>query len=161
MEKRIADRGSRIGQSAQRLLAGCIVGTLTLLAGGCVTKAPPAAPDMRKQALPNVNLDRQWKAAGAAAPDTVQDEWLKTFNDPELDALVREALANNPDLRIAAARVEQSAQQLVIAKAGLKPSVGIAGTGRTKSGGGSDPTAALQGHVASAAVELDRMGPVR
>src|SRR5262245_31677561 len=94
--------------ASARMTRGVAV-LLTVLVAGC-TADPPAAPDMRKQALPNVNLDRQWKAIGNAAPDAVQDEWLKSFNAPELDALVREALEHNPDLRIAAARVEQAAQ---------------------------------------------------
>jgi NodT family efflux transporter outer membrane factor (OMF) lipoprotein len=130
------------------------------LCASCATKPPPSAEEVRKQALVNISLDHPWKAISASA-EGVQDNWLSTFQDPELDALIREALANNPDLRVAAARVEQSAQQLVIAKAGQKPSIGIAGTGGTKSGGGSDPTSALQGIVAAASWELDLWGRVR
>ena len=45
------------------------------------------------------------------------------FSDPQLDALVREALANNPDLRVAAARVEQAAGYVKVAGATLYPQV--------------------------------------
>lgn len=108
----------------------------------------------------NVAVDQPWKS-GAQSSEAVQDNWLATFHDPQLDALVREALAHNPDLRIAAARVEQSAQYLVVAQSGMKPAVGIAGTGGTKTGGGGDPTSALQGIVIAASWELDLWGRVR
>ena len=126
----------------------------------CATKPPPSNAEIRQQALEHVDLDHPWKATTAAS-ETVQDDWLRSFQDPGLDALVREALANNPDLRVAAARVEQSAQYLVIAKSELRPSVAVAGTGGTKSGGGGDPTSALKGIVAAASWELDLWGRVR
>jgi multidrug efflux system outer membrane protein len=140
------------------------VATACLLAGmavsSCSTKPPPKSEEIRKQALLNVNLDHPWKATPAAA-DTVQDDWLKSFQDPQLDALVREALANNPDLRVAAARVEQAGQYLVVAQAALRPAVGIGGTGGMKAGGGGDPTSALQGIVLAASWELDLWGRLR
>ena len=40
-------------------------------------------------------------------PDgAVNNDWLKTFRDPNLDAIVAEAIANNLDLVQAAAQVE-------------------------------------------------------
>jgi NodT family efflux transporter outer membrane factor (OMF) lipoprotein len=133
---------------------------LAALVVGCATKPPPSREEVRQQALGHLNLDRPWKA-GSAPGDTVQDDWLATFQDPALDALVREAIANNPDLRVAAARVEQSAQYLVIAKAALKPWLQIFGTGGAKAGGGGDTSSALQGIVAAASWELDLWGRVR
>jgi NodT family efflux transporter outer membrane factor (OMF) lipoprotein len=91
----------------------------------------------------------------------VQQEWLRTFNDPQLDALVREALANNPDMRITAARVEQAAQSLIIAQSALRPWFGIFGTGGGKSGGGADATSALQALMLFASWELDLWGRIR
>jgi outer membrane protein, multidrug efflux system len=130
------------------------------LCAGCVTTAPPSPTEIREQALGTLDLQHPWKASAASA-DTVQDDWLSSFHDAELDALVREAIANNFDLRVAAARVEQSAQYLVIARSALKPWISIAGTGGSKSGGGGDPTSALQGIVAAASWELDLWGRVR
>ena len=71
-----------------------------------------------------------------------------------------EAIANNPDLRVAAARVEQAAQYLVVAEAALRPSIGIFGTGGAKTGGGGDAPSALQA-LAAASWELDLWGRVR
>jgi outer membrane protein, multidrug efflux system len=139
------------------------VGVVALSAAlliGCVANPPPPE-DIRKQALGNVTLDHPWKA-GEAAAGTVQDNWLATFGDSTLDSLVREALVANPDLRVAAARMRQAGELLVQARAPLFPAVGIGGTGGVKdSGGGGDPTSAMQGVVAAASWELDLWGRVR
>ncbi len=55
------------------------------------------------------------------------DGWLDEFRDSALARLVREALAANPDLKAAAARVEQSRAQLAQATAPLWPLAGISG----------------------------------
>ncbi len=145
--------------SAKRRLVLCV--TIAALCSGCITPlAPPTGEEVREQSMSNLALDQPWKAA-AAATEAVQDDWLKSFQDPQLDALVLEAIANNPDLRVAAARVEQAAQYVEVAKSALRPWVAIAGTGGTKSGGGGDATSALQGIVAAASWELDLWGRLR
>jgi NodT family efflux transporter outer membrane factor (OMF) lipoprotein len=131
------------------------------LLNGCAVDSPPLAEEIRKEALPNVPLPERWKADAAISSDLVQNDWLRSFNDPELEALVREALLNNPDLRIAGARVEQAAQYLVVAQSALKPWLGFFGTGGTKTGGGGDATSALQAVMLSASWELDLWGRVR
>jgi multidrug efflux system outer membrane protein len=143
---------------AQQATALCVL-TATVLCAGC-TVDPPAPEEIREQAIGNISVDHPWKAAAASA-DTVQDNWLSSFQDAQLDALVQEAIAANPDLRVAAARVAQSAQYVQVAKAALRPWVAIAGTGGAKSGGGGDPTSALQGIVAAASWEIDLWGRVR
>jgi len=126
----------------------------------CVADPPPPE-DIRKQALGEILLEHPWKA-GVPAEGAVQDNWLANFGDATLDALVREALVANPDLRVAGARMRQAGELLVQARAPLFPWVGIAGTGGVKeSGGGADPSSALQGIVAAASWELDLWGRVR
>lgn len=49
--------------------------------------------------------------------------WLTDFNDRTLEALVQEALANNPDLRVTAAKLDATQAALRIAGADLAPSV--------------------------------------
>lgn len=132
-----------------------------LLAAGCVTKPAPDPQEIRQQALGGVALDHPWKA-GLPADGDVQDKWLASFGDSTLDALVHEALVANPDLRVAGARMRQSAQYLIQARAPQFPAVGVGGTGGLKaSGGGGDPSSALQGVVAAASWELDLWGRVR
>jgi len=138
---------------------GLMAITAVLLAG-CVADPPPPA-DIRKQALGEITLEHPWKS-GIPAEGAVQDNWLASFGDTTLDALVREALVANPDLRVAGARMRQAAELLVQARAPLFPWVGVAGTGGVKdSGGGGDPSSALQGIVAAASWELDLWGRVR
>lgn len=73
---------------------------------------------------------RQFRAGADAAPVPVN--WLDSFHSRQLDALVREAQANNRDLQAAAAGVERARALAVKAGAALKPSLAV-GT----SGGGS------------------------
>ncbi len=49
--------------------------------------------------------------------------WWQIFDDPALQALIREAIGNNLDLRAAAARVEQARAQAGIARSFLYPQV--------------------------------------
>lgn len=142
-----------------RTLVSLAIATLLT---ACAVKAPPPAEEMRKEALPNIALDRpQWAAGAGVTADPVQQDWLHTFNDPQLDALVQEAIAHNPDLRVAGARVEQAAQSLIIAQSALRPQLGIFGTGGGKSGGGADSSSALQAIMLFASWELDLWGRVR
>jgi outer membrane protein, multidrug efflux system len=137
-----------------------IMAISAVLLAGCVADPPPPE-DIRKQAMGSIGLDHPWKA-GVPAEGAVLDNWLASFGDSTLDALVREALVANPDLRVAGARMRQAGELLVQARAPLFPWVGVAGTGGFKeSGGGGDPSSALQGIVAAASWEIDLWGRVR
>jgi multidrug efflux system outer membrane protein len=52
--------------------------------------------------------------------------WWEVVKDPQLQALIREAIANNLDLRTATARVAEARAQYGIAKSFLFPEVGVA-----------------------------------
>lgn len=49
--------------------------------------------------------------------------WFQVFDDPTLQALIREAISNNLDLRVAVARVEEARARAGIAKSFLYPQV--------------------------------------
>jgi NodT family efflux transporter outer membrane factor (OMF) lipoprotein len=133
---------------------------LTLIAG-CATKAPPTRADIHRQSgtLTNFALTNPWKAAPVST-NTIQDNWLANFGDTQLNALVAEAMTNNPDLRVSATRVEQAAQYVQLAKAALRPAVNLFGTGGFKMGGG-DISSALQGVSLGASWEPDLWGRMR
>lgn len=65
----------------------------------------------------------RWAAFAQAEPEMVDDGWLKSFKSPRLEALVAEALANNRDLRVAAAAVTVSRAQALQAGAQMLPSL--------------------------------------
>ena len=68
---------------------------------------------------------------GPAQAESLADmPWLRVFDDPALQALIREAIANNLDLRVAVARVEEARARAGIAKSYLYPQVdGVASYG--------------------------------
>jgi len=131
------------------------------LLAGCATKAPPTRDEIHQQSgtLTNLALTNAWKAA-VISTNAIQDNWLSTFGDDQLDALVSEATTNNPDLRAAAPRVEQAAQYVQLAKAALRPAINLVGTGGLNMGGG-DISSALQGVSLGASWELDLWGRLR
>jgi len=51
------------------------------------------------------------------------DGWWRTYGDPQLDALIDEALRESPDLVVAQARLRQAGAMLQIAKAPILPEV--------------------------------------
>jgi len=127
------------------------------VAAGCALQAPPKPDEIKGQALPNLTLPQAWTATGGAARP-VEDDWIATFRDPELDALVREALAYNPDLLVAAARVEQAAGYAKAAGATIYPAVNLLARGGGKMGGDSS---GISGVGFFATWELDLWGRVR
>ena len=57
------------------------------------------------------------------------EEWAKVYRDPELQDLIRKALANNYDVRIAARRILEQDAQVRITRSQQFPTVTIGGTG--------------------------------
>jgi multidrug efflux system outer membrane protein len=53
------------------------------------------------------------------------EKWWELFKDPELQNLIRTALKQNYDLRIAASRVIQAQQQVIITRSNQFPNVGV------------------------------------
>ncbi len=134
---------------------------LVLATAACAIKPPPTREEIRSQSgvVAGLTATDTWKAA-ALSSEAVQDNWLATFADPQLNALVAEAMLHNPDLAVAATRVEQAEQYVELAKAALRPSIGLFGTGGLKMGGG-DISSALQGFSLGVSWEPDLWGRLR
>ena len=138
-----------------RALRPLVATAVAAALAGCALKAPPPREEVAAQALPNVRLQESW-AAGIAGPVAVADRWLASFNDPQLDALVAEALTYNADLRVAAARVEQAAAYVRLSGATLYPQVNLRATGSL----GAD-SSGVQGVGLFVNWELDLWGRIR
>jgi multidrug efflux system outer membrane protein len=91
---------------------------LALGLGACAV-----GPDYKRPAL---DVPAKFRGAseavqGAALADL---QWWAVLEDPVLQSLIKDALANNYDLRIAANRVLQAREQLGIARSNQLPSLG-------------------------------------
>jgi len=101
---------------------------LAALLPGCSTTGP------RPSTTPGIDTPPAW-ARSELAPDGALDtaalaSWWKRFDDPVLDRLVAEALANNPDVRIAVSRIAQARANRTVERSALLPSLGAGVSGR-------------------------------
>lgn len=142
-----------------KLISGVLV--VAGLLAGCRTKDPPTREEIHQQSgsVSTLTPSSTWKAAPEVTAG-IQDNWLATFGDPQLDQLVTEAMAHSPDLRVASTKVEAAAQYVELAKAALRPAVNLLGTGGLKMGGG-DVNSALQGLSLGASWEPDLWARLR
>lgn len=157
--RRCRARGS-VSSRAALLCAFAVVPVLLFSAGGCATDDPPSLKEIQEQAgLNALGLDKPWREGGAEV-GCARDNWLATFDDPQLAALVAEGMKANPDLRIAAVRIEQARQYVELAKSAMLPAINLFGTGGLNMGGG-DISSALQGVSLGASWEPDLWGRMR
>src|SRR5690348_9074000 len=138
--------------------SGVLVTALAL--AGCVT----VGPNYHKPATPVPQLQDLDAARENAAH--FQAEWWKQFGDPVLDALIQRAAANNLDLRIAVARLDESRALLGGAKSQYLPDIeaGISYTrSREQTPSVSDQRDTVTAYQAGfdASWEIDLFGGVR
>ncbi len=127
---------------------------------GCALKPPPSHVDLVDDALPKATrIPAAW-GAGARAGDVAND-WIRSFNDPMLDAIVAEAIANNLDLREAAERVRIAQQNVIVVGAQLLPQIGLVVGGRTTRDENHDSNFNAGVAYAGVAWELDVWGRLR
>jgi multidrug efflux system outer membrane protein len=127
-----------------------------LALAGCALAPQPPHDETVKQAMPNAPTPVRWAAGATAGP--VGGDWLGSMQQPELDALVKEAIEYNADLRVAAARVDVAAAYYAGAKSPLWPQVNLVARGGGKMSGDSS---GLEGVGLFASWEIDLWGRVR
>lgn len=135
---------------------GVLAAAVMAALAGCAVAPPPVPADYRAEALPTLTLPGQWTAVETSA--AINPGWLASFGDPQLTALVAEAVAKNPDLRVAAARVQVASEYAQLADSTLWPQVSLLARGGGDMGGDSS---GLQGVGIFADWELDLWGRVR
>ena len=91
-----------------------------LMVSGCSL----LGPDYQQPVLDN---PAGWRIDVSEAQELSNTLWWKQFDDPALDALIDEALQNNKDLLIAAARVDEFLGRYGVTRADLFPQVGADG----------------------------------
>ncbi len=95
---------------------------LAVLAGGCAS-THGLVPTDRPMDADQLSIARS--ADGFSHADFPRLDWWTAFGDPQLDALIDEALAGTPSLAAADARVRQAIAQAGLAEAATEPSVGV------------------------------------
>ena len=144
-----------------------VVGWISLplslcLAGGCVQ-----GPDYAK---PSVAVPSDYRFNHQPAPPTLaaaESIWWGQFGDKYLDSLVQEALANNRNLMIATARVDEFAAILAGTRSQGLPQVGYALSGNRSRASEEklppliDPLSTSFSSLLSASWEIDLWGRIR
>ncbi len=129
----------------------------TLLMSGChIYKAYDRPDDLNTAGL----YRDPYSSADTLVTDTVNMgnlPWQEVFSDPQLQALIERALANNVDLQTANLRVEESRAMLTSARLSFLPSVGLAPQGSLSHLEGGDWTRTYQ-LPATASWEIDLFG---
>jgi multidrug efflux system outer membrane protein len=133
------------------VLAGCAVG-----------------PDYRR---PAIDIPGAWRLEEKGVSDLANTAWWGQFGDPVLDELIRTALKENYDLRIATARVEEYVGRYWVGRSGFFPQIGAdasagryrvseEGMSRAVSSALTNPTDSYQAAF-SGAWEIDLWGKLR
>lgn len=101
--------------AAVGILSGCTVGP------NYARPKYPAPPAFRGADDASITSD--------AKPSLGDEQWASVYREPELQDLIRKALANNYDVRIAAQRILEQQAQVRITRSQQFPSVTVGGTG--------------------------------
>ena len=89
---------------------------LLILVTGCMV-----GPNYQR---PAIDTPQSWRFEDKEAMDVANTAWWEQFKDPVLDDLIKTAIQENKDLKIAAVRVEQFAGLYGTTRAALFPQVG-------------------------------------
>ena len=128
------------------------VGSLLILMVGCrvgpnYVRPPVTAPEVYRGA--------DEASVSSADQESVGDrKWAQVFHEPELQELIRAALENNYDVRIAAQRVLEAQAQLRIIRSQQFPTVSVGGTGIGADLGSSVGNGLPSGAIAVGALNL-------
>ena len=109
-----------------------VLSVLAFLLAGCAM-----GPNYVK---PVIETPAAFRYDDAGNRDAVNMVWWQQFQDPVLDALISEALANNKNIQIAAANMEQAAAVIMQTRSPLFPQLGYSGSAGRKRLSGLDGT---------------------
>ncbi|QOY93276.1 efflux transporter outer membrane subunit [Massilia sp. UMI-21] len=138
---------------AARFAAPCAA----LLLAGCASvprPAPQPAP------APTLQVPQAWRTPSAFDAAVARD-WWQALGDPQLGALVQRALANNGDLRIARARLQEYRARVRVAASAAVPALNLSfGPTRARAIGpfGQPVEVTSVAGAVQAAYELDLFG---
>jgi len=137
-----------------------------ILLAGCTSpvdrqESGIATPSLWSRLTGSTAVQADLSAPLASSPEAeVEQAWWHRFNDPTLESLIAEGLANNRTLQIAKARVEEARAQRGVARAKLLPNVEIVGNSQRANQGTATNGKTVNSSEASlqATWELDLFG---
>jgi multidrug efflux system outer membrane protein len=145
-----------------------LAGVLVLVLAGCTldpTYHRPASP------VPETSPSGPAYPAVAAAEPAPLLGWRDLFTDPKLKAVIDQALANNRDLRVAVANIQEARAQYQVQRSALLPAINVqAGENYTRTPASVVGIPGLKGafdsrvynaQVGFSAFELDLFGRIR
>lgn len=101
-----------------------LISSIGLLFYGCsLSKAPEHNTIVAETLSSKTAIPPTWLAGSDTV--MVENDWIKTFQDPELEAIIKEAIANNFDIQKAATNVTIASQNVIVASSKLKPQLGL------------------------------------
>ena len=106
-----AARAPLLGEEGKKPSLRC---RAAVLLTSLVLAACAVGPDYER---PKIDAPNAWRVTYTEAADAANTKWWQQFGDPALDQLIETALAENRDVRIAAARVDQFLGALQIGRA--------------------------------------------
>ena len=126
--------GRSRGATLRSLGAPTLAAVLAAVSSGCTVGpdfTPPDAPSTTRYISPDETPARD-AATGLAAPtqtvalgEKVTAEWWTLFHSPEIDTLVKEAIASSPTLESAMARLTAAQEAVAAASAARYPQVAV------------------------------------
>ncbi|NYT77315.1 efflux transporter outer membrane subunit [Alcaligenaceae bacterium] len=165
------------GYTTSRVLRRAALPTLIAMTLGGCSLAPhyerPDAPIPQQYPDAGSVTNAGPRSAAQVAPSAAVSAdlgWAEFFTDERLKALIRLALANNRDMRIAVERVEEARAQYGVAESDRFPTIGAGANAQVtrspenmRMGGSSSPSVArsYMAGIGLTAFELDFFGRVR
>lgn len=124
--------------------AGTAAVCLMLALGGCTTLGPDYQP-------PETPLPARWvgSADSAAAEAAQLAVWWRQLRDPRLDGLMESALAANPDLKTARARLSEARARRDLAEAGRSPILTASASASRAKGSAEAGSGATRNHFSA------------
>jgi len=114
---------TRVVLAGGLLLAGCAVGPdFSRPAAPDPDRYTPAPMPAQTVSAPGPEGAAQTLSPGADIPA----QWWSLFRSPELDALIKQAIANSPNLASASAALRAAQEDVIVARAAYFPSVSAA-----------------------------------
>jgi NodT family efflux transporter outer membrane factor (OMF) lipoprotein len=104
----------------RRLRAWLLMLAAASLAAGCANPGP----ETERRALrdpASLAAARALEGVQFSAAHWPNAQWWTAFGDPQLDALIERALAGNPSIAVAAARLEKARAGVLLASSALRP----------------------------------------